>query len=186
MTLQRWTGVVISALSVFVIIVNILYFKNSDAMDHYWSIGLAVVSLGLFMTSVFVEAVVLKVIQCVLFFVVSVYAVASETDPILICIGFFFMIVGFELAICYRFFDRHPVPVILGSLFGMMLFFFILFHNIGTAAAATFGVAGCFSLLWAIRYYETRQVRRIAKEAMQRADKMAEALQERVDKDAGL
>lgn len=180
MTLQRWTGIVISALSVFVIIANILYFDPTDAMDNYMSIGLAVVSLGIFLTSVFVESIVFKIIQCLLFFVVSIYGIVSETDPVLICVGFFFMIVGFELAICYRFFEKHPVPVILGSLLGMMLFFMALFHNIGTAAAATFGVAGCFSLLWAIRYYENRQVRRIAKEAIARGDGLRDALEERI------
>jgi len=180
LTLQRWVGIVISALSVFVVIVNILYFRANDALDHYWSIALAIASLGLFMTSIFIESVFIKSVQCVLFFVVSIYAIISETDPVLIGIGFFFMVVGFELAMCYRFFDAYPVPVIIGSLLGMLLFFFIIFHNLGTAAAATFGISGCFALLWAIRYYENRQVRRIAKEAITRGNEFKEELKERL------
>jgi len=179
-TLQRWVGIVISALSIFTIASNILYFDASAPVDNYWSIGLAILSLGLFGSSIFIESSILKAIQCTLFFVVSVYAVISESDPVLIGVGFFFMVVGFELSLSYRFFERRPVPVIIGSLLGMLLFFFLIFHNAGTAAAATFGVSGCFALLWAIRYYEVRQMSRALKEAIERGDDMKEALEERI------
>jgi hypothetical protein len=181
MTLQKWAGIVISALSIFVIIVNVLYFKNSDAMDHYWSIGLAVVSLGFFGVSIFVESVGFKIIQCILFFIVSVYAVVSETDPILIGIGFFFMFVAFMLVIYYKFVERHPIPIILCSIIGLVLFFYVIFHNIATAAAATCGVSLCFSILWAMSYLSNIQMRKIAKEAIVRGDGLKDALEERLN-----
>lgn len=180
MTLQRWVGIVISSLSIFTIIANILYFNPLDAIDNYLSIGLAALSLGLFGISIFIEAAILKSFQCVLFFIVSVYAIISETDPVLICVGFFFMIVGFELAILYKFFENHPVPVIIGSLLGMLFFFYLVFHNLVTATAVTAGIAAAFSLLWAMRYYNERKMRRMLKEAIKHGDDMKEALEERI------
>lgn len=176
MTLQKWAGCVISALSVYVIVSNSIRYQDLDSL---LSILLGSGSLVFFGISIFIESIYLKAIQCIMFFIVSVYAVTSETDPVLMGIGFFFMLVGFELFMAYRFIDKNPIPVIIGSLIGIFLFFSLIFRDFIMSAVSTLGVASGFAILWAIRFYVIKELMKIAKEALKYGDEFKQVIEER-------
>jgi|SRR6185503_14865210 len=162
--LQKWVGIVISALSVWTIIGNVVIYQ--DKFSAY-SIIEASISLALFVASVFVDKTWIRICQVVCIAIVAILSMTSEPDNILdVIAGCFFMLVAISLAFSYDFFDKNPVPLIIISLLSLTFAFSITSKNVATGAGIAFAFSAGCAILWAIIHVKVRRLQEIAKRAM--------------------
>lgn len=163
-TLQKWVGGIISALSIWTIIANIIFFRGEPSIQ---SIAQAGVSLALFAASIFLNQTWIRAAQVICIAVVAVLSITSEPDRILdVIAGCFFMLVAVSLAFSYDFFDKSPVPIMIISILSLTFAFSITSNNVATGAGIAFAISSGCSIIWAIIHVKVRRLQEIAKRAM--------------------
>jgi hypothetical protein len=177
-SLQKWTGIILSAFSAWTIVANIVFFRGQPSID---SVIMASVSFAAVFVSIFVDKTWMRTLQVVCVAVVSVFSITSEPDRIWdVIAGGFFMLVSVSLALSYDFFDKKPVPIIIMAILSLTFAFSITSKNVATGAGIAFAISGGCAILWSIVHVKVRRLQEIAREAVERGSEFKEALQERM------
>lgn len=178
MTLQKWIGIVTSALCLFTGINNAVNFQPNFPLHSISAIIVSAVALVWFFLSIFKESLTLKIGQIIFMLVVSILCVCLNIVPGMgirevanIVIGMCLFFVTVAVMWAYDIFDVYPKITITMCCGIMMSISSVALGSIISGSSFTAIALAFFATIWKIVDIKIKKLRELTKRAMELAER---------------